>query len=595
MVKVVNNNSSTVLYKKNKIINKNKVIPHSNDAERLILAAILSESDNLSLVQSQIKLKSEHFFFENHRQIFQAFCELIAKSKAIDLVTVIEELKNQEKYPLTIKSDYIAELLDYSYAGENIIHHGQIVINSFQLRRIIQTCDDLKQRAGSYAYEDISELMDQIEKEVFSLRAEESSKGLIVGTDVLQSTVNVLNERIDIKGIPGISSGFEDLDAVTGGFQKSDLTILAARPGMGKTALVLNWASAALLSGKKVAIFSLEMSKEQLMERLIVAEGKIDSSKMRKGDLKNPDIETKLIQALGSIRDFSDSLFIDDTPSITLAHLASNCRNRYLKDKIDMVIIDYLQLMVGSKESKRQGREREVSEISMGLKSLAKELSIPVIAAAQLNRAPDARPDKRPRISDLRESGSMEQDADQILFIYRDEYYNPNSQFSGQAEVIIGKNRHGPLSKINLAYFPNYLCFKNLQVVKHFYDHSAEIDHKKNNESINIEGAIKADIDHEDEQILEFDGDLNHQAISSKKAKNKKTKDKSSKKRTKKPNKKTKSKGIPYDAEGLELTTESDFFQMQDIDLDIDGGLIDATDQDNVNLGGDMSNNNNLD
>ena len=532
---------------------KNTSIPHSNDAEQLVLGAVLNNSENLSLIQRQLGFSSSYFFFAKHQQIYNAFNDLLLKGSVIDLVTVIEELKNQEKYPVKVNSEYIVELLEIEIVGEAILHHAQIIINAAHLRKIISTCEDLKSRCLMQVYEDISQLIDQVEKDLLAIRKDTTEHGLVGGSEVLNRTVEAIVQRSEIEGIPGISSGFTDLDAVTGGFQNSDLVILAARPGMGKTAMVLNWAVSALRQDKKVAIFSLEMSKEQLMERIIVSEGKIDSTKMRKGDVKAPEEEQKLTSALKIIREYSDNLFVDDTPSINLAHLISNCRNRYLQHKLDMVIIDYLQLMVGSKDIRSQGREREVSEISMGLKALAKELAIPVVAAAQLNRSPDSRTNKRPRISDLRESGSMEQDADQIMFIYRDEYYNPNSQHAGQAEVIIGKNRHGPLTKINLAYFPNYLCFKNLHLVKNYYDLKT-IDKIKTNTNTNQSL---------DNIIADFDQDQNdHQRLSNTHMVN----DKVSKDKSLSSNKQK--KGIPDDAEGLDLQLSEGFFEKNIDDID---------------------------
>jgi replicative DNA helicase len=262
--------------------------------------------------------------------------------------------------------------------------------------------------------------------------------------------------------VTGVPTGYTELDKLLGGFQPSDLIILAARPGMGKTAFALNCAANAAKAGKNVVIFTLEMTKEQLMGRVLSSEAKVDSSRLSRGDLTE-DEEDRLAQGARLVYTLSATMGIDETPGVTLMELRSRCR-RYQKEfGLDMVIIDYLQLMGASSAGKRyESREREISEISMGLKSLAKELKIPIIALAQLNRGPDARPDKRPKMSDLRESGSMEQDADLIAFIYRDEYYNPGSEDTGVAEINIAKNRHGSTASIKLAFLPNFVSFQNL-------------------------------------------------------------------------------------------------------------------------------------
>ena len=254
--------------------------------------------------------------------------------------------------------------------------------------------------------------------------------------------------------------GSTNLIILSGGLQGSDLIILAARPGMGKTALVLNMASNAMFAGKNVAIFTLEMSKEQLMGRVLAAVSRVDSSRLRKGDLSDEE-QDRLMEGARRIYERKEGFAIDETPGISLMELRSRCRRYHKEVGIDFIVVDYLQLMTAG-TGKPESREREISEISMGLKNLAKELNVPVIALAQLNRGPDSRPDKRPKISDLRESGSMEQDADMILFVYRDEYYNPSSEDAGIAEVIVGKNRHGSLTTIKLAYQPSYVSFQNL-------------------------------------------------------------------------------------------------------------------------------------
>ena len=307
--------------------------------------------------------------------------------------------------------------------------------------------------------------METVEKEFLRITQErDQGDGLVPVSSVVTRTLEIIESRIALDGAcPGVSSGFPDLDKFTGGWQKSDLIILAARPGMGKTALALNWAMNALKANPehRVAVFTLEMSREQLVERLMAAEGRVDSSRLRRGDLPDAD-QDRLLHASRRLHELQNRLVIDETPGISLAELRSRARRYRREHGLHLILIDYLQLMSSTSHAQKQGREREIGEISMGLKSLAKELSLPVITLAQLNRSPDARPDKRPKMSDLRESGSMEQDADQILFVYRDEYYNPHSEQAGKAEILVGKNRHGETGSLFLAWFPNFVSFHSL-------------------------------------------------------------------------------------------------------------------------------------
>lgn len=439
-------------------------IPFSAEAERALLGALIQEPAAFHQLDTGSPLTQEHFFVATNGVIFAAIAHLMGQGIGVDFISLLGELQNTERYGERIRDEYVLGLMERAPLTENISYHAEIIKNTSTLRHIITTCEQMRHQAAHQStFDDIGELLGDIDKSLFQLRAISTAvSGLVPGAEVLMSTVEAIERRMNQQGVPGIPSGFYDLDEVLGGFQKSDLTILAARPGMGKTALALNWVVHALGCGKKVAVFSLEMSKEQLMERILAAEGKIDAAKMRRGELGRSREMNQMVKALKEVNQYVTRLVVDETPSISLSQLVSRCRRYHAERGLDMVVVDYLQLMVGSKDLRRQGREREVSEISMGLKALAKELGVPVVAVAQLNRSPDARQDKRPRISDLRESGSMEQDADQILFIYRDEYYDKNSEQKGQAEVIIGKNRHGPLKTVTLAYVPNYVSFRNL-------------------------------------------------------------------------------------------------------------------------------------
>lgn len=306
----------------------------------------------------------------------------------------------------------------------------------------------------------IETYIETIEKEFLAIASEHDRKGIVRGPEVLDATIEEIERRLEAGDeITGVPTGFNELNKLIGGWQPSDLVILAARPGMGKTAFALNCAANAARAGKNVVIFTLEMTKEQLMSRVLSSESRVDSSRLRRGDLNEDEVD-RLTQGVRQLNEISVNMGIDETPGVSLMELRSRCRRYHKEVGIDMIVIDYLQLMSGS--AKADSREREISEISMGLKELAKELNVPIIALAQLNRGPDARPDKRPKISDLRESGSMEQDADMILFIYRDEYYNPSSEDQGIAELLVAKNRHGSTMTIKLAFQPNFVSFQNL-------------------------------------------------------------------------------------------------------------------------------------
>ena len=442
--------------------------PHSIEAERAVLGAILNNQDQFSLVVDKCALEPKHFFIDTHNKIFAAMMELDEKRVSIDLVSIIEKVSSTSNSGSSggdgIGADYLVELCQSCPHTQNAEHYADIVKQKFYLRRVIDTCQETCQKALKGGG-DAREFLEEVEKTFLSLAGEQDDKGgLKNAKEVLIPTLEELERRINADGsTTGVTSGFSDLDNFTGGWQRSDLIILAARPGMGKTALGLNWALNALKSENSyvTAIFTLEMSKEQLMERLLSSEARIDTVRLRKGDLGEED-QDRLMHGARELNVMGKRLVIDETPGISISQLRSRCRRYQREVGLDLVVVDYLQLMTASATSQKQGREREIGEISMGLKALAKELAVPVIACAQLNRGPDARPDKRPRISDLRESGSMEQDADLILFVYRDDYYNPNSEMAGKAEVIVAKNRHGETGSIHLAWMPNFVSFHNL-------------------------------------------------------------------------------------------------------------------------------------
>ncbi len=434
--------------------------PHSIDAEKAVLGAVLREPEALNLIAD--KIKSEQFFLDAHRQIFEAMCDLYHQNEPADILTVAERLRRLQSDSEYLGPAYLVELTENSPVAQNLEYYASVVVDYYYLRRIIDACQLTAQKAASFDGK-VGQFIEDVEKEFINIANQQDRSGLATTHEVLDATITEIEHRLANEGVmTGVPSQFVDLDRITGGWQKSDLIILAARPGMGKTAFALNCVINAVREGKATAVFTLEMSKTQLMERIIASEARIDSSRMRKGDLSEEE-QDRLMHGIRTIGTMPAMLGIDETPSISLLELRSRCRRFKKEHGLDLIVIDYLQLMSGSGTKKDQSREREISEISGGLKALAKELKVPVIALAQLNRGVESRPDKVPKLSDLRESGSMEQDADMILFLYRDEYYNPNSEDAGKALVRIGKNRHGSLEDVYLAFAPNFLKFSNLQ------------------------------------------------------------------------------------------------------------------------------------
>jgi replicative DNA helicase len=440
---------------------QNFVPPHSAEAEKAVVGTIIREPGVINTVNDI--LRPEHFFIDNHRKIFESILKLDAAGEPTDIFSVSEKLKYQEEgEQVDISITYLIELMESAPVGQNVAHHASVIRDYFYLRRLIDSCQTTVARALAYQGK-IQGFIEDVEKEILAIFNDQDRQGGIVSAvKVLEDTIVELEERLSRDGAPtGVPSGFVDFDGMTGGFQKSDLILLAARPAMGKTALALNFAMSAAKKGAPVVIFSLEMSRNQLMMRLLSSEARVDSSRLRKGELTE-DERNRLIVGAQNIATLPGQLGIDETGGISLTELRSRCRRYKREFGLGLIIIDYLQLMGSSSTKRNESREREIAELSGGLKALAKELQVPVIALAQLNRGPDARTDHRPKTSDLRESGSLEQDADMILFVYRDEYYNPNSEDSGKAEIIIAKNRHGSVDTVKLAYQPNFVSFYNL-------------------------------------------------------------------------------------------------------------------------------------
>lgn len=409
------------------------------------------------------KLRPDYFFLESHRSIMECVIDLAAENIPPDLINVFEKIKFKNQQSLVGDFDGLKSFFDFASNPENVGYWALEVKNYWELRLVVEKCTDLSERGGKVAGANIASFLSEAEETFAKLAESRVTKGLISSSEILRETILKLESVIgNPGGVTGVPSGFADLDNLTAGFQPSDLIILAARPAMGKTALALNFvANAAILAKKYVAFFSLEMSSEQLMQRLLSMSSKVKSHKFRDGKMTATELQTLYHEA---VHYQTDRLAIDDTPAISLLDLTARCRKmKRERGHLDMIVIDYLQLMTAPHLGKGTNREREISTISMGLKSLAKELACPVIALAQLNRSLEQRPgDKRPRPADLRESGSIEQDADQIMFIYRDEVYNKDSEEKGIAEIIIGKNRHGPIDTVKLAFHSEFTSFHNL-------------------------------------------------------------------------------------------------------------------------------------
>lgn len=433
--------------------------PHSMDAEKAVLGAILISPDKL--LQIEDKLRPHHFFHDAHRKIYNAVLELSAANESADMITVASKLRSMDGDKHFLSSSYLVELMESCPRTQNIQYYLDIVRRDYSRREIIKACQTTIDGAKSFEGT-VEEFVETVEKEFLKITNDSDRSGIMLAQPVLESTLDVIQKNIERVGhITGTTSGFRDLDALLGGFQPSDLIILAARPGMGKTAFALNLAVNAANAKKNVVIFTLEMAKEQLMQRILSTEACVDSARLRRGELDEEE-QDRLIEGAKRIHKLDHHLGIDETPGVSLTELRSRCRRHHKEFGLDLIVVDYLQLMTSASSKRSDSREREIAEISMGLKGLAKELSVPIIALSQLNRSVESRPDKRPKMSDLRESGSLEQDADIIMFVHRDDYYDKNSENAGVAQIVVAKNRHGEQANIELAYHSNYIAFKDL-------------------------------------------------------------------------------------------------------------------------------------
>ena len=435
-----------------------KIPPHDIEAEQAVLGSMLTDKE--AVIAAVEVLKEEDFYREDNKTIYRAILNLYNIGEPIDIITLKSELTSMGKFETIGGLEYLADLPEKVPTTANVDKYIKIVEEKSILRNLIKTANDLI-TLGYDQTQEVEDLMDEAEKKIFNIMQRKNQKGYTPIKDVLVDTFSQLEKLYNQKQyITGVTTGFSDLDYKTAGLHESDLVLVAARPAMGKTAFALNIATNAALKGRTgVAIFSLEMSKEQLVNRILCSEAMVDSNKVRTGKIDEDDW-IKLAGALGPLSEAN--IYIDDTPGISVMEIRAKCRKLKLEKNIGLVVIDYLQLVQAS-NNKRGSREQEISEISRSLKILAKEINVPVIALSQLSRAPEQRPDHRPMLSDLRESGAIEQDADIVMFLYRDDYYNENSEKKNIAEVIIAKHRGGSTGTVELLWLGNYTKFVNIE------------------------------------------------------------------------------------------------------------------------------------
>jgi len=433
-------------------------LPYNLEAEQSVIGSMLIDKTAISRVVEV--LKGDDFYRDSHKVIFNAIFELYQKDTPIDMITLLEHLRSAEKLEASGGITYISEISNSIPSTANLSSYIKIVDDKSVLRKLIRASTEIMETCYS-KQDDVEGVMDIAQQRVFNIAERKNSSDFEAMNTVLERGFLEIERIFNNRGeTTGVSSGFGDLDDMTSGFQKGDMILIAARPSMGKTTFVLNLAQyAALRGGKSVAVFSLEMSKEQLAYKLLCAEANVDMTKLRNGSLEDRDWEN-IAKASGPLA--AAKIYIDDTAGTSVMDMRSKCRKLKMEHGIDMIVIDYLQLMSGSNPENRQ---QEVSEISRSIKALAKEMQCPVIALSQLSRAPEQRADHRPMLSDLRESGSIEQDADLVMFLYRDEYYNKETEDKNVAECIIAKQRNGPVGTVKLAWIGQFSKFGSLDVI----------------------------------------------------------------------------------------------------------------------------------
>ncbi|ERK28657.1 replicative DNA helicase [Clostridium intestinale] len=435
-----------------------KSLPQSIEAEQSVIGSMII--DKTAIAQAAEGLKEEDFYRDSHKVIFKAIIKMFQKDMAVDLVTLLEYLKSTSQLENAGGATYVTEISGSVPTTANLSSYIKIVSEKSLLRRLIRASTEIIE--SSYNEQgNVEKVLDTAEKRIFDISEKRSTSDYEALSDVLERSFQQIEKLFNNKGdITGVGSGFMDLDAKTSGFQKGDMVLIAARPSMGKTTFALNIAEhAALREGKSVVIFSLEMSKDQLAYKLLCSEANVDMLALRTGNLEDKDWDS-IARASGPLS--KAKIYIDDTAGVTVMEMRSKCRRIKIEHGIDLIMIDYLQLMSGSGSESRQ---QEVSEISRSIKALAKEMECPVIALSQLSRAPEQRADHRPMLSDLRESGSIEQDADVVMFLYRDEYYNKETEERNVGECIIAKQRNGPVGTVKLAWLGQFSKFGNLDTV----------------------------------------------------------------------------------------------------------------------------------
>ena len=434
-----------------------RIPPHDMEAEQAVLASMLFDRE--AIAGAYEILHGPDFYRPDNQALYEAMIELFTRGEPVDVVTLSDKLA--EKGLLEqIGRDRVVQLAAAYYTSANIRHHAQIVAEKSLLRQLIKAATGIT-NAGYDAREEVAAIMEMAEKSIFEISQRRNTRDFAHIGDVIVTTLEQLEELYKNRGkATGVETGFIDFDRRTAGLQPSDLILLGARPSMGKTGFLLNIAQHAALNNKvPTAFFTLEMSKEQLGNRLLSAETGIDSQLLRTGNLDKPEYWDAISKCMPIIS--NAPLYIDDTPGITITEMRAKCRRLKTERSLGLVVVDYLQLMTAAAGSRPESRQIEISEISRSLKGLAKELNVPMLVAAQLSRAVEARKDHRPMLSDLRESGAIEQDADVVAFLYRDEYYNPDTLKKGHAEVIIAKQRNGPTGTVELTFLSHLVKFTN--------------------------------------------------------------------------------------------------------------------------------------
>ncbi|MCR5403561.1 MAG: replicative DNA helicase [Butyrivibrio sp.] len=436
-----------------------RVAPNSYEAEQSVVGAMLIDKDAIQIASEIVS--AEDFYNGQLSKIFETMVELDREGSAVDYVTLQNRLREKNVPPNVSSAEFLGELVSAVPTSANVKYYAQIVAEKSTLRKLIHVSEETINTCYSNA-DDMEGILNDVEKKVFQITQKRNTGDFVSIDQIVMNALNRIEMASKMKGnVTGLSTGFIELDYDTAGFQPSDLILIAARPSMGKTAFVLNIAEhMAFHDDKCVAIFSLEMSKEQLVNRLLAMESHVDSQHIRTGTMSDMDWEN-IVESADVVG--RSKLIIDDTPGISIQEMRSKCRKYKMEHNLQIIMIDYLQLMTGGSGRSSESRQQEISDISRSLKALARELNVPVVALSQLSRAVEQRPDHRPMLSDLRESGAIEQDADMVMFIYRDDYYNKDTEKKGVADIIIAKQRNGPIGTVELMWLPQYTKFANLE------------------------------------------------------------------------------------------------------------------------------------